>query len=262
MLTCCVCAGAWAQGTLNVPVVNRSAANGGTVRQAIIVKKSTSCEGVVKIQLDGSANYRDMQFDLTLPEGISLVTEPTTDNPVVKVDAKEEQNHVLFYALEGQTVKIAVVDNVVNLPDSTTSASADEYGKYLTDGIVFELPIKAAATFEGVKNATISNLAFTDDAATADIAGANATFTIDALLLGDVTDDGVVDATDAVAIALHDLNATPAVFIEEVGDVIEDGTVDSTDAVRVALDDLANSSSSKVYTEVEEEDVETEVEPE
>ena len=107
MLTCCVCAGAWAQGTLNVPEVNRKA---GTVRQAIIVKKSASREGVVKIQLDGSANYRDMRFDLTLPDGISLVTEPTTENPVVKVDAKEGQNHVLFYALNEQTVKIAVVD--------------------------------------------------------------------------------------------------------------------------------------------------------
>lgn len=254
MLTCCVCAGAWAQGTLNVPVVNRSAANGGTVRQAIIVKKSTSCEGVVKIQLDGSANYRDMQFDLTLPEGISLVTEPTTDNPVVKVDAKEEQNHVLFYALEGQTVKIAVVDNVVNLPDSTTSASADEYGKYLTDGIVFELPIKAAATFEGVKNATISNLAFTDDAATADIAvTGTTTFGIDDILLGDVNDNGEVEIGDATCVVNNVTNLPNEVYIEDVADMNGDEfTGDIGDATSIVNYVVGTVGTAKKYIFVEE----------
>lgn len=262
MLTCCVCAGAWAQtqgmaGSVNVPTVKRSGIT-DPVNQVIVVKGGER-QGVIKIQLTGSSNCRDMQFDLTLPAGITLANAPT--GAEVKMVEAKDANHVLFYALNGQTVKIAVVDNVVN-HTGETAPSADTYGKYLANGIVFELPIKVASTFEGVQNATIANLAFTDDYATADIKVDDATFTIDALLLGDVTDDGVVDATDAVAIALHDLDATPAVFIEEVGDVIEDGTVDSTDAVRVALDDLAKSSSSKVYTEVEEEDVETEVEPE
>lgn len=263
MLTCCVCAGAWAQGTLNVPEVNRSAANGGTVRQAIIVKKSASSEGVVKIQLANGANYRDMQFDLTLPEGISLVTEPTTENPVVKVDAINDEHHVLFYALEGQTVKIAVVDNVVNLAENTQSASAETYGKYLADGIVFELPIQAAATFEGVKDATISNLAFTDDAATADIAvTGTTTFGIDDILLGDVDDSNKVTAVDAVNIIFDTFGARPALYIEEVADVNGDKKISAVDAVDALNISWATDSSSAKEFIYDEEEEANEVEPE
>lgn len=235
MLTCCVCAGAWAQGTLNVPEVKRSTENGGTVRQAIIVKKSASSEGVVKIQLANGANYRDMQFDLTLPEGISLVNVPTTENPVVKVDAINDEHHVLFYALEGQTVKIAVVDNVVNLAENTQSASAEDYGKYLADGIVFELPIKAAATFEGVKDAAISNLAFTDDAATADIAvTGTTTFGIDDILLGDVNDDGAVNMADGQAIIFTFLGEAQPIFVEEVANASDsDNEINMADGQQV-----------------------------
>ena len=258
MLTCCVCAGAWAQGTLNVPEVNRK---GGTVNQAIIVKKSASREGVVKIQLANSANYRDMQFDLTLPDGISLVTEPTTENPVVKVDAKEGQNHVLFYALEGQTVKIAVVDNVVNLPETTQTASAEDYGKYLADGIVFELPIQATADFTDVKNATIANLAFTDDAATADITATAEPFGIAMIQLGDVTDDGNVDISDAQASVAYSFNNPPSVFVEEVADLTENGAIDISDAQALVALLFAGSSSTPAKQFVEDE-VENELDPE
>ena len=247
MLTCCVCAGAWAQGTLNVPVVNRKA---GPANQAIIVKKSASREGVVKIQLDGSANYRDMRFDLTLPDGISLVTEPTTENPVVKVDAKEGQNHVLFYALEGQTVKIAVVDNVVN-HTGDAAPSADTYGKYLVDGIVFELPIKATADFTDVKNANIANLAFTDDAAAADITATADPFGIAMIKLGDVNDDGSVTLRDANQIAKHQIDVAITPFIEDVADVNEDTSISLRDANSLAKS-LIDETPAKEAIVVEE----------
>ena len=262
MLTCCVCAGAWAQGTLNVPVVNRKA---GPANQAIIVKKSaTSREGVVKIQLANNANYRDMKFDLTLPDGISLVN--TTEDPVVKVDAINDKNHVLFYALEGegQIVKIAVVDNVVNLAENTQSASAETYGKYLAgdnDGIVFELPIKATADFTDVKNANIANLAFTDDAAAADITAADATFEIAMMKLGDVTDDGNVDISDAQALVSYSFNNPPSVFIKDVADLTENSKIDISDAQALVAQLFAGSSSTPAKQFVEDE-VENELDPE
>lgn len=255
MLTCCVCAGAWAQGTLNVPEVKRSTDNGGTVRQAIIVKKSASREGVVKIQLANSANYRDMQFDLTLPEGISLVNVPTTENPVVKVDAINDEHHVLFYALEGQTVKIAVVDNVVNLAENTQSASAETYGKYLADGIVFELPIKATADFTDVKNANIANLAFTDDAATADIAvTGTTTFGIAMIQLGDVDDNGAVELNDAIYIARFTVEGNPQPFVEDVADYDGQDGIALNDAIEVARSTVTDdeSASSKQMLDVED----------
>ena len=253
MLTCCVCAGAWAQGTLNVPEVKRSTENGGTVRQAIIVKKSASSEGVVKIQLANGANYRDMQFDLTLPEGISLVNVPTTENPVVKVDAKEGQNHVLFYALNGQTVKIAVVDNVVN-HTGDAAPSADTYGKYLVDGIVFELPIKATADFTDVKNATIANLAFTDDAATADIPATAEPFGIAMVQLGDVDDNGAVELNDAIYIARFTVEGNPQPFVEDVADYDGQDGIALNDAIEVARSTVTDDDPalSKQMLDVED----------
>lgn len=251
MLTCCVCAGAWAQGTagsLNVPEVKRST---GTVNQVIVVKGGER-QGVIKIQLTESTNCRDMQFDLTLPEGITLAEAPTTEEPVKMVEATDA-NHVLFYALDGQTVKIAVVDKVAALDANVVAGeveNATSYGQYLANDIVFELPIAVASTFEGVKDATIANLAFTDDAATADIAvTGTTTFTIDALLLGDVTDDGAVNMGDAQAITFHSLGATPSVFIQEVGDVEENTKIDMGDAQRITFNFLDSSAKEAIFVE-------------
>lgn len=253
MLTCCVCAGAWAQtqgtaGSVNVPTVKRSS---GTVNQVIVVKGGER-QGVIKIQLAGSANCRDMQFDLTLPAGITLAEAPTTEEPVKMVEATDA-NHVLFYALDGQTVKIAVVDKVAALDANVVAGeveNATSYGQYLANDIVFELPIAVASTFEGVKDATIANLAFTDDAATADIAvTGTTTFTIDALLLGDVTDDGAVNMGDAQAITFHSLGATPSVFIQEVGDVEENTKIDMGDAQRITFNFLDSSAKEAIFVE-------------
>lgn len=255
MLTCCVCAGAWAQttgtaGSLNVPAVKRSS---GTVNQVIVVKGGER-QGVIKIQLAGSANCRDMQFDLTLPTGITLANAPTDSEPVKMVEAKDDK-HVLFYALEGtSTVKIAVVDKVAAL-DGTIKAgeveNATSYGQYLANDIVFELPIAVASDFN-TNQATIANLVFTDDDATAkeNLAVAGTTsFDIVALLLGDVTDDGAVNMGDAQAITFHSLGATPSVFIQEVGDVEENTKIDMGDAQRITFNFLDSSAKEAIFVE-------------
>ena len=263
MLTLLAAGSMWAQtagtaGSLNVPNVNRK---GGPVPQTIIVEKSSSRKGVAKIQLAGSENCRDLQFDLTLPEGISLVTEPTTENPVVMVEATDA-NHVLFYALDGNTVKIAVVDKVAALDGEIKAGeveNASSYGQYLANDIVFELPIKANAAFTGVKDATIANLAFTDDAAVADITAAGTTFGIALIKLGDVTDDGEVDISDAQALVSYCFDNPPSVFVEEVADLTDNTEIDISDAQALVSKLFEDSSSAKPFIE---EVVENEVDPE
>ena len=218
---------------MNVPAVKRSS---GTVNQVIVVKGGER-QGVIKIQLTGSSNCRDMQFDLTLPEGITLAEAPTTEEPVKMVEATDA-NHVLFYALDDAgVVKIAVVDKVAALDANVVAGEVEDatsYGQYLANDIVFELPIAVAATFEGVKDATIANLAFTDDAATADIPGANATFGIDALLLGDVNDDGVVNMADGQAIIFTYLGEAQPIFVEEVANASDsDNEINMADGQQV-----------------------------
>ena len=243
MLTCCVCAGAWAQtqgtaGSLNVPTVMRNVGNTPTAKNQVIVVKGGERQGVIKIKLTDSSKCRDMQFDLTLPEGITLAEAPTTEEPVKMVDEINDAKHVLFYALDGQTVKIAVVDKVAAL-DANVKANevenATSYGQYLANDIVFELPIAVAADFVGVKDATIANLAFTDDDATADIAvTGTTTFGIDALLLGDVNDDGVVDMADGQAIIFTYLGEAQPIFVEEVANASDsDNEINMADGQQV-----------------------------
>ena len=225
MLTCCVCAGAWAQtsgtaGSLNVPAVKRSS---GTVNQVIVVKGGER-QGVIKIKLTDSSNCRDMQFDLTLPEGITLAEAPTTEEPVKMVEATDA-NHVLFYALDDAgVVKIAVVDKVAALAGDVKAGeveNATSYGQYLANDIVFELPIAVASDFN-TDQATIANLVFTDDDATAkeNLAVAGTTsFDIVALLLGDINDNGEVEIGDATCVVNNVVGTPNDVYIEEVADV-------------------------------------------
>lgn len=253
MLTCCVCAGAWAQtqgtaGSLNVPAVKRSS---GTLNQVIVVKGGER-QGVIKIQLTGSANCRDMQFDLTLPAGITLANAPT--GAEVKMVEAKDANHVLFYALNGQTVKIAVVDNVVN-HTGETAPSADTYGKYLENGIVFELPIAVASDFN-TNQATIANLVFTDDDAKAkeNLAVAGTTsFDIVALLLGDVNDNGEVEIGDATCVINNVTNLPNEVYIEDVANMNGDEfTGDIGDATSIVNYVVGTVGSAKKHIFVEE----------
>jgi hypothetical protein len=269
MLTCCVCAGAWAQGTagtagsLNVPEVMRNVGGTPTAKNQVIVVKGGERQGVIKIKLTGSSNCRDMQFDLTLPEGITLAEAPTTEEPVKMVDEINDAKHVLFYALDGQTVKIAVVDKVAAL-DANVKANevenATSYGQYLANDIVFELPIAVASSFEGVKDATISNLAFTDDAATADIAvTGKTTFGIDDILLGDVDDSGKVNVQDITTLISKLQNEEPVIFVKVAADIDENDKFNVQDVTGiVAIIQSQSSTSAKKYIASEN----TEIEPE
>lgn len=260
MLTCCVCAGAWAQtqgtaGSVNVPTVKRSGIT-DPVNQVIVVKGGER-QGVIKIQLTSSANCRDMQFDLRLPAGITLANAPT--GAEVKMVEAKDANHVLFYALEGtSTVKIAVVDKVAALGADVKAGeveNATSYGQYLANDIVFELPIAVASDFN-TDQATIANLVFTDDDATAkeNLAVASTTsFDIVALLLGDVNDNGEVEIGDATCVINNVTNLPNEVYIEDVADMNGDEfTGDIGDATSIVNYVVGEVGTAKKYIFVEE----------
>lgn len=234
---------AWADGTVTVPN-SRIAASRFTKLQVTLASSSNA--------------YRDLQFDLTLPEGITLKDE--AGGTVVD----EASNHIIDYKAEGSTIHFVVVDAVANLYDGTDATNyaigqvpnATNYGKTLSDGIVVEIPVSAAASFTGEKSATLSNVKSSTDAG-ANVNLANADFTIKAILLGDVNDDTHVDPTDALNIQLHYLEATPSDFVEAAGYVNDDEAVDPTDALEVQLIYLS-SGVKRMVEDVDVEDVEVE----
>ena len=216
----------------------------------------------LKVTLVSTTPYRDLQFDLTLPAGITLKDE--AGGTVVD----EASNHVLQYNAEGSTIHFVVVDAVINASqnyDSETfpAAEKENYGKILSNGVIVEIPINAAATFTGTQQANLANMKVSKDDGT-NINLTDGNFDIKAILLGDVNDDGKVDPTDALNIQLNFLEATPSDFIEEAGYVNEDEVVDPTDALEVQYIYLGSGVKRMLDMDVDvdvEEDESSELDP-
>ena len=196
----------------------------------------------LKVTLESTTPYRDLQFDLTLPAGITLKDE--AGGTVVD----EASNHVLQYNAEGSTIHFVVVDAVINASqnyDSETfpAAEKENYGKTLSNGVIVEIPINAAATFTGEQQATLANMKVSKDDGT-NFNLTDGTFNIKAVLLGDVDDDGKVTVNDALWIAEYSIELVETGFVEEAAYVDTNETIDVNDAVRAAEISLEDEPSS------------------
>ena len=208
--------------TVNVPTVVRKA---GEVKEVSVV---ASRQGKVKIELLNSAQYRDLQFDLTLPAGVTV----TTDGGVVQ-DAAASHT-VAFNAVSDQVVRFVVYN------DGQDNNVAEKF----TDGIIVEIPVTVADTYTGSNPGSLSTV-FTSNDAAESIAIADAEFTVRACLLGDVDDSGEVDLTDASIRVYKYVGTTPSVFVDEVAYVNNDEVIDLTDASSVVYLYFGNPSSAK-----------------
>ena len=220
---------AFAQGTVNVPTVTRKA---GEVKEVSVV---ASRQGKVKIELANGTTYRDLQFDLTLPAGITVATE----GGVVKDAAA--QHTVAFNAVADNKVRFVVYND-----------GQDGAAEKFADGIVVEIPVEVAADFTGTQAAKLDNILTSDDSATSSIALADANFNFRAMLLGDVNDDSSLSLRDATWIGKFLIDANPTPFVEEVGDVNDDAGISLRDATAIAKSLITDSSAKEsIYEQVE-----------
>lgn len=227
---------AFAQGTLDVPEVARKA---GNVKQVVVLESKK--EGTVKIRLTGTENYRDLQFDIKLPAGMTAA-----DGKVV-IDTDHAVESAV-QASDAQTVRFVLY--------STTGAN-------LSNEILLEIPVKIAEGVDVAKvdgtTATLSNVHSSNAVATSlDVTGT--TFPFSVMKLGDVTDDGTVNSTDATAILYDTFNSRPATYVEEVADVNRDTRITATDAVGALYIYWNVSGTAKGIVFEEEED--NELDPE
>ena len=110
----------------------------------------------------------------------------------------------------------------------------------------------STADFTGVKNANIANLAFTDDAATADITAADATFEIAMMKLGDINDNGEIEIGDATCVINNIVGTPNDVYIEEVADVNgEEGPGEIGDATVIVNMVVGTASLAKAVVSEE-----------
>lgn len=223
--------------TVNVPTVVRKA---GEVKEVSVVANR---QGTVKIELQGSANYRDLQFDITLPEGITLADETNGGSVAIETD------HAVGFATQTASGAVRFV-------------LYSETGAKLSDAILLEIPVAVANTFTGTQDATLSNVLTSNDAAETSIEIADGNFNFRACLLGDVNDNGEVELNDAIWIAKFGINANPTPFVAEVADFNDDTEIALNDAIAIAKFLITTTSKEYFVEDDVVEDVVNDIDPE
>lgn len=238
MLMALTAGGMWAQttGTLNVPEVTRRT---GTVRQVIVVKGGER-QGVIKVEISTNGNvYRDLQFSLTLPEGITLVESSGF------VEA-ETGGHSMMYAPQADGSVMFIYYSL--------------FGDLLEDGIAYEIPINVDSSFEQGSASLLLVEATDNEDVTGEHALPVSNFDIVALLLGDVNDDGSVDVQDITTFIDKIQGNDPDVFVEVVADIDNEGHFDVQDITGIV--DIIQSKNPSSSAKAIVMDEESEIEPE
>lgn len=199
-------------------------------------KVVTSRKGVLKVQLSSTTSYRDLQFDLALPSGITLVTESVSPETPDATNVKEAAaGHVIAYnpvGTEGNVVRFAVYDQTG--------------GNSFTDGVLIEIPVQATDAFTANAVANVTNVVTSDALA---VSYAKDSFDISILvnLLGDVNEDGKVNVTDIMAVASRIKGVETTPFNEGAADYTNDEKVNVTDIMGIATIIKSGSAGAKAF---------------
>lgn len=188
----------------------------------------TARKGVLKVQLSSTTSYRDLQFDLTLPQGITLVTESVSPETPDKTNVKEgATGHVIAYnpvGTEGNVVRFAVYDQT--------------NGNAFTDGVLIEIPVQATDAFTANDVANVTNVVTSDvDAKSYGKDDFNINILVN--LLGDVNEDNNVNVTDVLTTAEfvlvnEDITKVPDMKNLGAADVDGGNVINVTDVVGIA----------------------------
>lgn len=187
---------------------------------------------VLPIELKNTDEIAGVQFNLTLPAGVSVAlnsknklmfskTERDADHTLSGSKAEDGSYTVLLYSADSE----AITGNEGSIIDVTL-----DIDKEMKDG-TYEIKISdiVLSTTKAVKiNA--------DDV--------TAQLKVKSYLLGDPNNDGSIDVVDITMIANHILGNNPENFIFAAADVDADGTVDVNDIISIANIILYGSSSN------------------
>jgi len=218
-----------------------------TFPDARVVTANTTRQGVVQVKLNSTNVYRDLQFDLTLPDGITLVTESVSPETPDATNVKEgATGHVIAYnpvGTEGNVVRFAVYDQT--------------NGNSFSNDVLIEIPVKFA-TGKTTGVATIDNL-IASNATAESIPQNEDPFNFNIILLGDVDADGVVDVQDIVTLISKIQREDPSPFIGIAADFDGDELYDVQDITGIVGVIQGDTGSSPAKKYVVEENV---IEPE
>ena len=199
----------------------RAAAADGDTFAAADVDLDKDGRGILNVALSNSTACAGYEFELRLPEGISIATDEQGD----------------FVYEEGS--RISAVDGFI-----TSISQRDGYYKVLcfndktramqgTDGTVVSITLQNDGKANGSRVATLTNCRISDTFKTDYLLNDELTFTINAGLHGDVNGDGQVGIGDIVSVTnvMADDNLDPAQ--RAAADINGDGQVGIGDIIAI-----------------------------
>lgn len=218
-------------------VLSASAENTVTVKS---VEMAPGAQAKVNLELTNEIAFKGYSFSLTLPAGVSAVTEtrqlPTeanatpTDQEVVKVEFTDRQkadNFYVFSKVDGQKVNFFVLPN-------PNAVKAIEAGSGVIMSVFVTVPDGTAVTGTPYDESigAIGDIVFTEGTADTNIAGNNS-LKFDTYRLGDANGSGGTDTGDAVAVLKKVGSKNPNPFKEAPADANKDTKIDTGDAVKI-----------------------------
>lgn len=201
----------------------------------------------VKVRFDNfSAKYVSAEFDITLPEGYSIV-----DDEAVFSDLRSEKaDHVVKVT---KTAEGKYHFSISSASNSKIIVSAGE---------LLRMKVKPSSSVtEDIRTAILSNIVL-KDANNAETKLADSSFDFNSYkvteaLTGDANKDGVVDAVDVNTIVDYIMYKFPKPFDFSLADVNADGMIDAADVMAVTDIMLVNSGSERNIVETEIDDKDT-----
>lgn len=182
---------------------------------------------VLSFKMKNSAPIRGFQFDLQLPDGVT-VAKNNKGRIIASLSSgrlPEDDEHTLTSTVEaGGAVRFLCG----SLYDETFMG---------TDGEILTVTVNVSDDMaEGDYPVILRNIKLTetDISQTYSTNYLKSTLTIKSYTLGDINNDGVVDVADYIGVANHILGNIPEGFVEKAGDVDVNGVIDVADYIGIA----------------------------
>lgn len=171
------------------------------------------------IAMDNNSKITAMQFDLVLPEGITVATDE--DGMIITLGSRAATSHTVAKRIQN--------DGSVRIVCSSNSSAVFSGN---TGSVVFVKLNVDSKVADGDYDVTVRNIELSSDNGVAFHPDqASATITVGGIIMGDVDYNGSVTVNDAVWIVRRILNNTPEGFVEAAADLDGNGSISINDKV-------------------------------
>ena len=200
---------------------------------AIMVNDYTVCQGgsaTLPISMNNVEQIVGFQFDLQLPEGVTLATNANGTMAATLTDRASDHSLTVSKVGDGLYRFISVSMN--------NNAFAGNEGALLNVKLLVD---ESVALGDYEVKVTNTELTATDQTEIHSVDG-TATLTVHKAEPGDVNGDGKLSVSDVASIIGYVLNDRPAIFIESAADLNGSNTISVTDAV-IVIDKILNANT-------------------